>query len=137
MPSEYTFGREIRHLINGVKVIPPEMRPDEQVIWSARANHVQNKLRTVGGKLYMTEARLVFGRHKLDAAMGGQEWECPLDQILSTESKGITGSVHVHLRDGSTEKFIVRPAGKAAAAIQEAAEIAAAPAEAAPEGAGA
>lgn len=106
-------------------VTPPEMRPDEQVLWSQAANRFQGRLRSVGGKLFITDRRLVFGPHDFDAALRGEQWSAPLSEIESVEVVGRLRLVHIHLTEGRRERFVLRPAEEHAAVIREAAQAAA------------
>ena len=49
-----------------------EMKPNEQVLKQGGAN-LQRGLETVGGKLYLTNQRLVFEAHKLNIQTGNTE----------------------------------------------------------------
>jgi hypothetical protein len=112
--------REIRKIVRGLKVTQPDMWPEEQILWSARANRKQNALRAVGGRLYVTDRRVLFGPNNADKALAGKEWDAPLTDVQATEVGGLMRTMRVHLRDGSTESFVVRPASDAMEAIQAA-----------------
>lgn len=43
----------------GLGVDDPEFPPDEIVVWAAKANRFQG-IRAVGGRIYLTDRRLVF-----------------------------------------------------------------------------
>ncbi len=117
-------AKDIVSAVRALKVIDPELRAEEQVLWSQKANRFQSRLRAVGGKLYLTDRRLVFAVHQFDAKSGGEEWDTALSEITGVEVAGALRLVHVHLRDGIIERFVVRPAGPTAellgAAAQEA-----------------
>lgn len=117
---------QVTRIIKQLKVIEPQMRGDEQVLWEKAANRFQNRLRAVGGRLYLTDRRLVFGRHQFDARLGGKEWAAPLSQITDVEARGRgpLRKVHVTLRDGTVERFVVRPSDEVAGLLRAAAEAA-------------
>ena len=113
-----------------MRLVPPELRPDEEVLWSAKASRFQSKFRSVGGKLFLTDRRLVFARHEIDANLGGEEWDAPLEDLVDAEVKGALKHVFVTRRDGDVERFVVWPAKKSAEIL--AAAFAAAPPDAQP-----
>ena len=105
----------------GLRVIPPRFEDGEEVVWSKRANRFQNRLRAVGGRLYLTDERLIFGRSKAERLLGGKEWFAPLSALASaspTESR--LKMVHVEKADGRTERFRVPDADQSAAVIDAA-----------------
>lgn len=57
----------------GLRVVPPKLQAGEEVKWSKRANRFQRRLRAVGGRLFLTNDRLIFGRNKLESLLGGKE----------------------------------------------------------------
>src|SRR5437763_16516063 len=60
-----------------------EAEPDEQVVWSQLANRTQSSARAVGGKLFLTDRRLVFCPHWVDAAMRGRMWGVLLASVAA------------------------------------------------------
>jgi hypothetical protein len=102
------IGR-IARKIGTMRVIPPDLRPDEEVLWSAKASRFQSKFRSVGGKLYLTDRRLLFGRHEIDANFGGQEWDAPLEELVDAKVRGAFKHVIVTRSDGGEERFVVWP----------------------------
>lgn len=90
----------------GLRVVPPEMSSDEVIEWSARANMMQLRIRAVGGRLYLTDRRLVFGRNKTESRLGGKEWSADLGELASASPSG-RRSIHVERNDGRVEKFII------------------------------
>jgi hypothetical protein len=60
----------------------PRLDPGEQVEWSKAANRFQGS-RAVGGRLALTDRRLVFAPNRLDALLMGRRWAVPLEQIRS------------------------------------------------------
>lgn len=92
--------------ILGLRVVPPEMLSGEAVEWSARANMIQRRVRAVGGRLYLTERRLVFGRNRAESHLGGKEWSADLGELASASCGG-RRSIRVERKDGRVERFII------------------------------
>lgn len=67
----------------GLGVVPPDLQRGEEIRWSARANRMQNRVRAVGGRLFLTDNRLIFGRSKLESLLGGREWSASLRALAS------------------------------------------------------
>jgi len=88
----------------------------ETVEWSKLANRSQSRNRAVGGKLYLTDRRLLFCPHWIDAAFGGRTWNCERSQVqaIGTEPKsgGLGGGMRDRLRievvGGDAELFVVK-----------------------------
>lgn len=66
-----------------------ELQPGEIETFSKRANYSAGK-RAVGGKLHVTDRRVVFEAHGFDKALGGKSMEVPLSDVtaVSVEPKG-------------------------------------------------
>jgi hypothetical protein len=92
--------------ILGLRVVPPELLSGEAVRWSARANMMQQRVRAVGGRLYLTDRRLVFSRSKAESHLGGKEWSANLEDLASVSSRG-RRSIRVERNDGRVERFII------------------------------
>ena len=60
----------------------PLLGPNEEVLLEIRANHTQGK-RAVGGKIFVSDARLMFIPNCVDARTGGTTLEIPLGTITS------------------------------------------------------
>jgi hypothetical protein len=60
----------------------------------------------VGGRLYLTDRRLVFGRNRAESHLGGKEWSADLGELASASSGG-RRSIRVEHDDGRVEKFII------------------------------
>ena len=105
----------------GLRVVPPKLQAGEEVKWSERANRLQRRLRAVGGRLFLTNDRLIFGRNKLEALLGGSEWSAPLSELASASvNGGRMKIVRVEKRDGSIERFRIADANQSAAVISAA-----------------
>lgn len=92
--------------ILGLRVVPPELFDGESVVWSAKANMVQWRVRAVGGRLYLTDRRLVFARNTAESHLGGKEWSAGLGKLASASSGG-RRSIRVECKDGRVERFII------------------------------
>jgi hypothetical protein len=94
-----------------------EAEPGEEVRWTKLANRTQGS-RSVGGKLFLTDRRIVFTPHLIDAALAGKGWAAPLDSIADVgvqepgtgRGKALGGGarkrLRIALRDGSDELFV-------------------------------
>jgi hypothetical protein len=65
----------------GWLIAAPEMREGERVLWRKFANRQQSAVRVVGGRLFLTDQRLIFQPHRLDAALGGEGWSAALKDV--------------------------------------------------------
>ncbi len=65
----------------GLWVRMPFLRTGETVRWSAAANRMQSEKRAVGGRLSLTQDRLLFEPNRLDAITGGRPWKTTLSDI--------------------------------------------------------
>lgn len=91
-----------------------EAQPQEQVVWSQGANRVQPSGRAVGGKLFLTNHRLVFCPHWVDGAIGGKTWDAPLATVaaVGTAPKGgkrggLRERLRIELSGREEELFVV------------------------------
>ena len=100
-----------------------ELKPNEQIIRQGLAN-LQKGVETVGGKLYLTNQRLVFEAHKFNVQGGTTEIE--LSDIQSTEKCWtkflgliplMPNSLAVHTKTGKEYRFVVFFRGSWAASI--------------------
>ena len=66
----------------GIWIARPALSETEAVVWQQLANRTQSANRAVGGRLYLTDTRLVFEPNRVDAATGGSRWSVPLGSIL-------------------------------------------------------
>ena len=80
--------------------------PGEQELLMVRANHTQGG-RAVGGKLHVTNLRVVFVAHGFDQATGGHNWDCPRGAVTRVDiaprgRNPFNGSLRKRLRITST-----------------------------------
>jgi hypothetical protein len=94
-----------------------EAEPDERLVWSQLANRVQSSHRAVGGKLILTDRRLVFCPHWVDAATGGKTWSLPLADIARVGitpkggdrfAGGLRDRLRIELVDGGEQLFVIK-----------------------------
>lgn len=78
---------------------------------------MQQRLRAVGGRLYLTDRRLVFGRNRVESHLGGKEWSANLGELVSA-SPGDRRSIRVERNDGRVEKFIIGAPGDSAEIVE-------------------
>lgn len=90
----------------GLRIVPPGLQAGEEIRWSTRGNRWQTRLRAVGGRLYLTNRRLIFGRNRLESLLGGREWSLPLSELVSVEMTG-RRAIGVELASGGVERFLV------------------------------
>lgn len=90
-----------------------ELNKDEEVIKTGSAN-MQRNVETVGGKLFLTNSRIIFEAHKINVQRGAAE--IALDQISNVERSitkflGIlpiaSNSIKVTTADGKEFGFVV------------------------------
>lgn len=86
---------------------------DENIVFHTSANHIMG-MEGVGGKLYLTNKRLVFKSHNLNIQK--HELSIPLEEILQVNRYKSLGIINkgliVTLSSGKEEKFIVEEASK-------------------------
>jgi hypothetical protein len=68
----------------GLWVTKFNLRPGETVLWEALANHVRHGI-AVGGKLAVTDQRLLFQPNRIDKATGRKAWDCPRAAISGVD----------------------------------------------------
>lgn len=94
--------------------------PDEFIYQSWFANHTQCHWRAVGGRLFLTESRLLFYPNSIDARLGGQLCDIALDQITAIReepsnlslrelfSGGLRTRLRIEAIGGRVELFVVQ-----------------------------
>lgn len=108
----------------GLRVREPPFEEGEQIRWEARANRFQNKIRAIGGRIYLTDRRLVFAPHKFDARIGGRIWSAQLADLDRAFAHGRIKSVRVVMRDGEEQRFVIGRRMESAARIDAAIQAA-------------
>jgi hypothetical protein len=100
---------------------------------SSRANWMANftdgPWNTIGGKLELTDRRLVFRPGRADRALGSKVWSVPLAEITELGrvprtwnpfDGGLRTRLRVSTRDGAVHLFVVSSLDKVIAALDEA-----------------
>ncbi|MGO8872912.1 MAG: hypothetical protein ACLQPH_16210 [Acidimicrobiales bacterium] len=64
------------------------LRPAEHVVWHGLANRGPGDTRQVGGRLFVTDQRLVFEPIIMERFAQEQPWEGPVDQVELTIGPG-------------------------------------------------
>jgi hypothetical protein len=99
----------------GIFFKSPDVHDPEKIRWKKFANRTQGNP-AVGGRLYLTDRRLIFEPNRIDAATKGRPWSASLDSIegVGTDSPNgnlFSGGVRTRLRldldDGRSEYFVV------------------------------
>lgn len=69
----------------------PILNPGEKILQSFPVNHTQGK-RAVGGKLFVSNSRLIFVPNRIDAFFKGKTWSLDIQDIenISTESPNLS-----------------------------------------------
>jgi hypothetical protein len=116
--SDTPFGIVGRVL--GLRVLQPELEPGEGIRWEARANRFQQKIRSVGGRLYLTDRRLIFTPSRFETRVGGQAWSAPLRDLEQAIAGGSIRTVRVVTSGGQDQRFVVGQKDETAATIDAA-----------------
>jgi hypothetical protein len=115
----------------GKDPIQEDLEQGETVTWSRRANRFQGS-RAVGGRLALTDRRLMFAPHRFDAALVGKRWEARLDEIrtigIEPRGSGVKGlfgggmrkRLRVRTARGDEEHFLVNKLDQVLESLEEA-----------------
>ena len=89
-------------------------------MWQRLANRQQGPYRAIGGRLFLTDRRLIFVPNMVDLATGGRHWNRDLQDIARvgpeprhfgipfvTKDVGLRKRLRVEARDGSVDIFLV------------------------------
>ena len=90
----------------GLVVPEPAFEEGEEVRWEVRANHFQAKIRAVGGRLYLTNRRLIFTPTKFEKRIRGRLWIMGLAD-LDSATVGSMRFIRLLAKDGSRQRFVV------------------------------
>jgi hypothetical protein len=115
----------------------PDLLSGEKVVWHRNANREQTSLRQVGGRLFLTNHRLLFVPNRFDDATGGEPWSCKTTDIAAVSVEpsrsalpffGWTAQLRRRLRveprAGDAELFVVNRVEDAASMLRAAMELA-------------
>ena len=85
----------------------PELDPGEQVVTTKAANRAQGK-RSVGGRLTVTDRRLIFMPNVIDSILAGRAWSIPKADVAGVgAAPGMRKRLRVRTSDGGEELFVV------------------------------
>ena len=102
------FGFTLHFFVRKIgKIIQIDLQPGEELIFQTNANHFKG-IEAVGGKLSLTNKRLVFKSHKLN--IQSHIYTLPSEQIKAVERYKTMGIVNNGLKIitlTSIEKFVV------------------------------
>lgn len=87
------------------------------------ANRLRGEKRPIGGKLYVTNERVIFAPHRIDSLLGGAVREVTLVDVEAVDMAddsipGGDSGLAIQLADGTVERFIVNDREGALAAIE-------------------
>lgn len=104
----------------GSWVEEPSTADGEEIVWRCAANRQQGPRRVVGGRIFLTNRRVIFMANRVDHATGGRDWSRPLTDVVtvSVESRhygiplvtpnvGLRQRLRMECRDGTVELFVV------------------------------
>lgn len=104
----------------GLRVREPTFEEGEEVRWEARANRFQQKIRSIGGRIYLTDRRLVFVPNKFEEKVAGRAWNARLADLDRAFVMGLLKNVRVVAQDGETQRFVIWPRVESAETINAA-----------------
>jgi hypothetical protein len=99
----------------GLWVATPVVDAGEILKRGRAANRDQNG-RAVGGRLFVTDKRLLFQPSRIDLILGGKAWTCDLSEIAAVgasprDGRPFSGGTRTRLRvetkDGDVDRFVV------------------------------
>jgi hypothetical protein len=108
----------------GLRVREPKFEEGEEVRWEARANRFQQRMRSVGGRIYLTDRRLVFAPTKFEERIAGRAWSARLSSLDRAFVHGLMKLVHVVANDGEKQRFVIGSRVESAATINAAIQTA-------------
>lgn len=110
----------------GLRVREPEFEEGEDVHWEARANRFQQKFRSVGGRVYLTNRRLIFVPTKFETKIAGRSWSARLADLdhAFVEGPKAVRTVRVLSSGGEEQRFVIGKKAESAARIDAAIQAA-------------
>ncbi|WP_165875199.1 GRAM domain-containing protein [Natrarchaeobius chitinivorans] len=100
--------------IGGWWVASHDANPGEETIATYHVNYLRPDRRPLGGKLYLTDQRLLFSPHLIDSLLGGETVAIDVRDIddAARASGGENGgpptdSLRLELASGESESFVV------------------------------
>lgn len=107
-----------------MRVREPPFEEGEEVRWEARANRFQQRFRSIGGRIYLTDRRLVFAPTKFEEKVAGRAWSARLADLDRAFVQGLLKTVRVVANDGEKHRFVIWPRVESAATIDAAIQAA-------------
>jgi hypothetical protein len=108
----------------GLQVREPPFEEGEEVRWEARANRFQHGIRAIGGRIYLTDRRLVFAPNKFEEKVAGRAWSAQLADLDTAFVKGPIKTVRVVANDGEKQRFVIWPQVESAMTLDAAIQAA-------------
>lgn len=108
----------------GLRVREPVLEEGEEARWEARANRFQSKVRSIGGRIYLTDRRLVFAPTKFEERVAGRAWSARLADLDRAFVAGPMKTVRVVAVNGQEDRFVIWPRVESAATIDSAIQAA-------------
>lgn len=111
----------------GLWLAQPKLEADETIRWQSSAGRSLNRWITSGGKLAVTNRRVLFQPNRFDAITGKELWECPLASVMGFEAVdrnltvlagGMRARLGVQTSDG-VEVFVVNDLEKKVMELRE------------------
>jgi hypothetical protein len=111
----------------GFWVAKPKLVEGESICWECLANRSLNRWITAGGRLVVTDRRVLFQPNRFDAATGKKPWDCPLayvaglatlDRDFTVLAGGVRKRLEIRTRDGA-EAFVLNDPEKKAMELRE------------------
>jgi hypothetical protein len=113
-------------------VATPALQPAERVLAKFAANREQSVMRQVGGRLYLTDRRLIFQPNRFDSVLQGDRWGVDLNRIekisvfprswrsipLAGQAAGFRNRLEIRQIDGDADLFVVNRVKHIASRIQ-------------------
>lgn len=112
----------------GFWLAEPKLEVGETIRWQSAAGRSLNRWITAGGRLIVTDRRVLFQPNRFDAATGKKPWECPLaavtgfkevDRDVTTLAGGSRKRLGIQNPDG-VEMFVVNDLEKKVIELREA-----------------
>ena len=91
----------------------------ERTLWTRRANRIQRRFGAVGGRLTLTDQRVVFEPNAIERHFGGEAWETECVDVRDvaienhdwrkslTNGLGLTRYLKVVGPDGKEQRFVL------------------------------
>jgi hypothetical protein len=104
----------------GFWVARPYLRSGETIVWRVAANRQQSASRAAGGRLFLTEKRLLFQPNRLDSVLRAAYWSVPIADIVDVDvaarqpalplfgrAAALRNRLKVVQKDGDVDLFVV------------------------------